>query len=310
MASPRTQQKTLLDLARAGDAEALQAALASLAPRATKDFFAEKPLHVAAEEGHEEVAKTLILGGIDVNGKDEKGATPLHVAASKGHTSVVTALVTRGATVNGKTNRGSTPLHFAAQEGHEAAAEELIVKGADVNAKDKNGYTPLHLAAFNGHTAMVEMLIGKGAEPNAKGNGGSTPLHFAAQKGHEAAAEELIVKGADVNAKKVNEADGGYSRYEWRRQGLHTYIDLGRRCFGKTWYGIDDVMLARSYQGRDIRKKNCSIHTLLQVLPARPSLPPISSPTSLYLPLFPLPPSILLHLASHTPLFPPLSPYS
>lgn len=30
-----------LDLARAGDAEALQAALASLAPRATKDFFGE-----------------------------------------------------------------------------------------------------------------------------------------------------------------------------------------------------------------------------------------------------------------------------
>nr|XP_027239466.1 ankyrin-1-like [Penaeus vannamei] len=229
MASPRTQQKTLLDLARAGDAEALQAALASLAPRATKDFFAEKPLHVAAEEGHEEVAKTLILGGIDVNGKDEKGATPLHVAASKGHTSVVTALVTRGATVNGKTNRGSTPLHFAAQEGHEAAAEELIVKGADVNAKDKNGYTPLHLAAFNGHTAMVEMLIGKGAEPNAKGNGGSTPLHFAAQKGHEAAAEELIVKGADVNAKKVN---GNTALHIAASQGhlhvLFTLVKLGR----------------------------------------------------------------------------------
>ncbi|ROT81850.1 ankyrin repeat protein [Penaeus vannamei] len=176
MASPRTQQKTLLDLARAGDAEALQAALASLAPRATKDFFAEKPLHVAAEEGHEEIVKMLILGGVDVNGKNEKG---------------------------------STPLHFAAQEGHEAAAEELIVKGADVNAKDEDGYTPLHLAAFNGHRAMVEMLIGKGAEPNAKGNGGSTPLHFAAQEGHEAAAEELIVKGADVNAKDKNVADGG-----------------------------------------------------------------------------------------------------
>ncbi|XP_063615717.1 26S proteasome non-ATPase regulatory subunit 10-like [Penaeus indicus] len=103
MASGRSH---LLDLVRAGDAEALQSGLASLGPRATKDFFAEKPLHVAAEEGHDEVVKMLISAGVDVNGKNDKGWTPLHRAAYSGHSSVVTVLVTRGATVNGNSNRG------------------------------------------------------------------------------------------------------------------------------------------------------------------------------------------------------------
>ncbi|ROT81856.1 putative serine/threonine-protein phosphatase 6 regulatory ankyrin repeat subunit A-like [Penaeus vannamei] len=207
-----------LDLARAGDAEALQAALASLAPRATKDFFAEKPLHVAAEEGHEEIVKMLILGGADVNGKNEKGSTPLHSQPRRSRGGG------RGAHRQGRRcerkKNGGTPLHSAAFNGHRAMVEMLIGKGAEPNAKadkgkpnpgmikplDSQGYqesavTPLHLAAFNGHTAMVEMLIGKGAEPNAKTDGGWTPLHLAAHQGHEAAAEELIVKGADVNAK-------------------------------------------------------------------------------------------------------------
>ncbi|ROT81853.1 putative serine/threonine-protein phosphatase 6 regulatory ankyrin repeat subunit A-like [Penaeus vannamei] len=121
-----------------------------LAPRATKDFFAEKPLHVAAEEGHDEVAKMLVSMGANVNDKNDEGCTPLHVAAEEGHEAMVQELAVRGADANAKDDAGYTPLHLAAQEGQVSAIEELIAKGAEADAKDDAGYTPLHLAAQEG----------------------------------------------------------------------------------------------------------------------------------------------------------------
>jgi ankyrin len=38
-------------------------------------------IHLAAKEGHVEMAKELITVGADVNGKTKKGNTPLHLAA-------------------------------------------------------------------------------------------------------------------------------------------------------------------------------------------------------------------------------------
>ena len=41
-------------------------------------------LHFAAQNGHEEVCRLLITGGVPVNIKNKKGVTALHFACSKG----------------------------------------------------------------------------------------------------------------------------------------------------------------------------------------------------------------------------------
>jgi len=74
------------DLAGAGDGQALRSALASLPPRAKKDFLG-KPvcpsgrhlLHEAAEEGREEVVEILVEAGADVNAKGSEGKLSLRV---------------------------------------------------------------------------------------------------------------------------------------------------------------------------------------------------------------------------------------
>lgn len=140
--SPGQQQKrqlgSLIDAAAAGDAQAVEAALAA---------------------------------GVDVNARDADGTTPLmHAARGRGpnftptdHAEVVELLIQRGADVNAKTDTGFVALFWAARYGHDGAAKVLIDRGADVNARDKDGITALKWASTNEHAKLVELLTAAGA---------------------------------------------------------------------------------------------------------------------------------------------------
>ena len=89
------------------------------------------PLHIAAQSGILVEVKQLIIGGHDVNQRDEKyGFTPLHQAVFFGHKEIVEFLIAEGADVNAKNNAGSTPLYLAQGKRHHAIAELLAQHGA------------------------------------------------------------------------------------------------------------------------------------------------------------------------------------
>ena len=89
------------------------------------------------------VVELLLLGGADINAKDEEGITPLHRAASGSSIEVV---------------------------------EQLLKQKANKILKDRRGNMPAHLAAFSGSTDIAELLL-EGT------NAGDSPLHFAAAGG-------------------------------------------------------------------------------------------------------------------------------
>src|ERR1039458_1207500 len=99
----------------------------------SKDKIGETPLHVAAFEGHNDVAELLLASKAEVNAKANDGQTPLHWAAIGGHKDVVELLLAKGAAVNAKTNDGQTPLYLADDKD---VAKLLLAKGAAVNATD------------------------------------------------------------------------------------------------------------------------------------------------------------------------------
>ena len=53
-------------------------------------------MHIAAGEGHKEIAELLIEKGADVNAKNERSWTPLHIAARSGHEEIADLLRKHG----------------------------------------------------------------------------------------------------------------------------------------------------------------------------------------------------------------------
>ena len=62
----------------------------------------------AAKEGQTETVQALIAKGADVNAKEKNGWTALIRAAKKGHIDIVKALLEAGADVNAKDKMGGT----------------------------------------------------------------------------------------------------------------------------------------------------------------------------------------------------------
>ena len=194
-------------------------------------------LHFAAEGGHVEAVRELVVRGCDVNAVRANGCTPLHDAASCGRTEAVCELIKLGATksvvastfgtplhqaalrghvdtavtmleegcpLDVVSSVGSTVLHFAAAGGHVEAVRELVVRGCDVNAVKANGCTPLHDAAGCGRTEAVCELMKLGATKSVVAGTFGTPLHLAALQGHVDTAVAMLVEGCPLDA--VNSA--------------------------------------------------------------------------------------------------------
>ena len=110
-------------------------------------------------------AKELIAAFPElVDARDQAGRAALHLAAWNGHKDVAELFLAKGADVNAKDGGGWTPLHWATWLGHKDVAEVLLANGADVNAKDSKGRTPLALAEERGRTELVELLKKHGAK--------------------------------------------------------------------------------------------------------------------------------------------------
>ena len=89
------------------------------------------PLHLAVQSGLLVEVKQLVIGGHDVNQRDERyGFTPLHQAAFFGHKDIVEFLIAEGADVTAKNNAGSTSLYLANGKGHKEIVELLKQHGA------------------------------------------------------------------------------------------------------------------------------------------------------------------------------------
>jgi len=169
------------------------------------DKYGQTPILLAAEDGHQGVAK-LLLGMRDVNpdAADGYGSTPLLLASGKGREEVVKLLLEQGdVIVDNPDKSGQTPL-LAAAEGGSARVVALLLSRKDINPNErcKAGRTPLWLASRNGHEGVVRLLLEReDFIPYMPDNRGQTPLSLAAENGH-ARVLELLLNRDDVNPNK------------------------------------------------------------------------------------------------------------
>jgi ankyrin repeat protein len=172
-----------------------------------EDGKGDSPLHLAAWEGHVEVASILISAGANIDrlsGRD--GNTPLLCAIVGRRIDMARALLRHGARVSARSPKDMLPLHQAAITGQSAMCELLLEKGANVDCRDGEANTPLHYAATIGDIRTINVLLKEGADVNCRQETNLTPLHWACHKGHTEAVKILLRHDSMVDAKSGTSA--------------------------------------------------------------------------------------------------------
>jgi len=160
-------------------------------------------LLLAAGAGDAVTVRFLLRNGADVLTRGGAGRTPMHLAAANGHRDVAEVLIAAPADAD-KPPEGTSPSTerisptediFSSDFGkkpeevdtdHKAVSFEeytehlsfdrFIQVNGVVNATDDQGMTPLHLAAIAGDEHMVALLLERGADPRVGDKDGDTPI--------------------------------------------------------------------------------------------------------------------------------------
>ncbi|XP_075745815.1 E3 ubiquitin-protein ligase MIB2 isoform X2 [Rhipicephalus microplus] len=205
--SSQTAADNMVDLV--GNLEDLRQALEHFGERARRRSLQESPLHTVCYHGNEDMAKTLIDAGNDVNVKDIDGNTPLHYCAVGNEPGAMRLLVTARADLNAVNHRNRTPLHVAASKGHADCVRTLLSysRRINVNIQDAAGDTALHDAITFDNTVIAGLLIDfRAMDLSLQNKRGFNSLHHACFKGNHEIAERILSKR--LNLLNVAKNDG------------------------------------------------------------------------------------------------------
>ncbi|XP_022684672.1 protein ACCELERATED CELL DEATH 6 isoform X2 [Setaria italica] len=175
-------------------------------------------LHVAAEQGHDELILELYLRFREEQGllsrRNSSLDTPLHCAARAGHVRAVAVLVQLagqdfGESILGcKNEAGDTALHLAARHGHGDAVEVLVSAAAGPAGELNNaGVSPLYLAVMSGSVQAVRAIVSTCSEASAVGPSSQNALHAAVFQSSEMV--EMLLEWRPALADEVD--SGGSS---------------------------------------------------------------------------------------------------
>jgi len=156
----RSGRQEIVDLLLRGGA-----ALRSKSKKKTLVTIDKKtPLILAAQDGNEEVMKSLIAERASVDTQDEDGWSALCHAIEALNMDIIGLLLKSGADPNMLMEDGSTPLLMATSMGILEVAEALIRYDADINVTDRHGDSPLMLSLKDRNGVLVDLFMHKKAD--------------------------------------------------------------------------------------------------------------------------------------------------
>jgi len=220
LSSVALAQQTLVDLVRAGQREAVLAAITSPDLEVnTAEPDGSTALHWATYAVDRELVRALLDAGAKADITNRYGSSPLTEAVKLADIELVRMLLDAGADPDSPNQDNQTALMLASNLGSLEIAKLLIDKGADVNAVERfRGQTALMWAAAENRPDLVELLVKHKAdvsvravhddwprqmtsEPRAqfRPTGGLTALLYATRSGCYRCAVAIVEAGADIN---------------------------------------------------------------------------------------------------------------
>jgi ankyrin repeat protein len=215
-------QETLVDLIKAGNRDAVLAAITSPAV----DVNVAEPdgstaLMWATYTVDHELVRALLASGARADVSNAFGSSALTEAVKLSDAELVRILLDAGANPDSPNQDNQTALMLASQLGSLPIAQMLVDKGANVRAVETfRGQNALMWAAANNHPDIVDLLLANGAgedvalraksddwgrqmtsEPRAqfRNTGGLTALLYATRAGCYRCAVAIVEAGADIN---------------------------------------------------------------------------------------------------------------
>ncbi len=147
---------------------------------------AGRPLHVAAQGGHRDIAALLLERGAGSNALDGAQRTALHAAAIGGHEAIARLLLDAGTDAKRIDKESKTAEHYAHIKGYYALAAYLLKRADGTNRVNDLSLTPLHYAAMANDCEEASRLEREGlASLNHIDKNSFMPIHYAAQMGNE-----------------------------------------------------------------------------------------------------------------------------
>ncbi|MGE3304566.1 MAG: ankyrin repeat domain-containing protein [Rhizobiaceae bacterium] len=187
---------SLIDAVNAGDAGAVQAAIAAGAQLEACDAAKRTPLLLATRANDVASARLLIDAGADVNAKDNIRDTPFLYAGAEGRNEILKLILATGRANLKDTNRyGGVALIPAAHHAHPETVRILLATDIDIDHVNDLGWTALIEAVILGdggpvYQEIVGLLVDAGAK-SIPDKDGVTPLQHARRMGFEAIAGRI-----------------------------------------------------------------------------------------------------------------------
>ncbi|AZM92658.1 ankyrin repeat domain-containing protein [Streptomyces sp. W1SF4] len=189
--------RLLLDAARAGDTDAVRAALAAGAAPETRDEDLRTPLLLAVLGDHLRAAEVLVAAGADPNAPDSRADSPWLVTGVTGSVRMMRALLPAGPDLTQRNRFGGISLIPAAERGHVGYVRAVLAE-TDVRVDHVNrlGWTALLEAVILGdggsrHEEVVRLLLAAGADPWLADSEGVTAYEHAVRRGFAGLARLL-----------------------------------------------------------------------------------------------------------------------
>ena len=173
----------------------------------------EISLLAACARGDLNKVEKMVDSGVDVNSSDQNQMTALHYAAMHTRDDVIKSLISRGAEVNTSDLKGGfSAIHWAvinaipkysSTDHLEGCLTALSEAGCRVNATDFNYATPLHIAAQKGNRDAIQVLLRLRADPNRVDVSGRNAFDVAKNEQIKIYMKTLV----DMSYKKDNQLE-------------------------------------------------------------------------------------------------------